>query len=181
MSSRLIISDINRIIENPSSEAQELQGKWFFTPGDFIPASQMYPNQSAVAVRPEIVPKEEPMSLDDAVKEVDETFSQMLVRKIDELGMRDADCYKKAHVDRKLFSKIRSNVDYRPSKITAISFAIALELPISEAKELLQKAGYALSKSNKFDLVITFFINRQNYNFFDINEALLSLEQPLLF
>ena len=118
--------------------------------------------------------------LDQEIIGQHESFSQLLLRKIREKGMDNAECYTKANVDRRVFSKIISNNTYRPKKRTIISFAIALELSLDETKELLMKAELALSDNVNFDLIIKHFITNQIYDFFLINEVLLEYEQPLL-
>ena len=122
----------------------------------------------------------EPLSLDDALKRLDESFSEMLLRKIRESGMTDAACYKKANIDRKLFSKIKNDKHYQPSKPTAIAFCLALELPMGEMRDLLSKAGYAMTHASKFDIIVEYFVRRGNYNVFEINEALFAFDQNLI-
>lgn len=118
--------------------------------------------------------------LEDYLSQIDEGFREMLLRKIDERHMTDAECYKKANIDRKLFNKIKNQPGYRPGKPTVLALAISLELPMNEIQEMLMKAGFSLSHSSKFDLIIEYFILQGNYDIYEINEALFSFDQKLL-
>lgn len=119
-------------------------------------------------------------ALEQMLENVDESFGEMLLRMIDRRGLTDAACYKRANVDRRLFNKIKNNPGYRPSKQTALAFAIALRLSLDEAKELLMKAGFALSHSSKTDIVVEYCIMTGNYDLVEINEVLFKLDlQPL--
>lgn len=118
--------------------------------------------------------------LDEIVGNLDEPFSATLLRLIDAKGKNDVEVYKKANLDRRLFSKIRNNKGYMPSKRTVIALAIALELSLDETNDLLRRAGYALSHSQVFDVIVEYFILHGKYDVFEINEVLFRYDQPLL-
>ena len=125
-------------------------------------------------------PKEEWLRLEDLLAETDAGFSETLLKLIDKTGKKDSEIYKKANVDRKLFSKIRNNPEYKPTKVTAVAFALALELNLEETQDFIGRAGYALSHSSKFDIIIEYFILKKNYNVLEIDAVLFHYDQPTI-
>lgn len=119
-------------------------------------------------------------SLADLLAETDAGFSETLLKLIDQTGKKDSEIYTRANISRQHFSKIRNNPDYKPTKATALAFAIALELDLEQTRDLIGRAGYALTNSSKFDVIIMYFIRERNYNLFDINAALFEFDQSLL-
>ena len=147
------------------------------------PAAAPAPTQAKPSKKP-LLPlfqkKSADKDLDQLLRQLDEGFSQTLLKLIDEKGMTDVQCYKKANVDRKHFSKIRSDPHYKPSKTTAVAFALALELTLPETQSLLSRAGYTLSHSFLFDIIIEACIQRGIFSVLDVNELLFAYDQPLL-
>ncbi|MDY3773379.1 MAG: RNase III inhibitor, partial [Candidatus Faecousia sp.] len=119
-------------------------------------------------------------SLADLLAETDAGFSETLLKLIDRTGKKDSEIYTKANLSRQHFSKIRNNPHYQPTKPTAIALALALELDLDQTRDLIGRAGYALTNSSKFDVIIMYFIREKNYNLFDINAALFEFDQSLL-
>lgn len=118
--------------------------------------------------------------LSEMLENLDAGFSETLLQLIDRTGRKDSEIYRKANVDRKLFSKIRNNADYRPSKTTALAFAFALELDIDETRDFIARAGFALSRSSKFDVIVEYFLLNGKYNINELNEVLFAFDQPLV-
>ena len=121
-----------------------------------------------------------PRRLEDVVEQVEESFSEALLRLVDERDMTDPEVYKRANIDRKLFSKIRSKKGYQPSKPTALALAVALRLNLDETRDLIARAGYALTHANKGDIIVEYFIVRKMWDVMLINETLFAFDQPLI-
>ena len=144
------------------------------------PAAQANIFPSAAPAAPQMAKAAAQPGLEELLKKTDAGFSETLLKLIDRTGKKDADVYKKANIDRKLFSKIRGNPAYQPSKPTAVAFAIALELDLEETRDFIGRAGFALTHSSKFDIIVEYFILHGNYDVFALNEMLFAFDQPLI-
>ncbi len=145
-----------------------------------FPTAPTCPPKASAPVRRRVTPFKVKPSLAQLLAETDAGFSETLLKLIDRTGKKDSEVYTRANVSRQHFSKIRNNPDYKPTKTTAIAFAIALELDLEQTRDLIGRAGYALTNSSKFDVIIMYFIRERNYNMFDINAALFEFDQSLL-
>lgn len=146
-------------------------------------ALPLFEHPHLAAIKSQIAKRENetlPFDINDLINNLDQSFSTMLLHLIDAKGKTDIEVYKRANIDRRLFSKIRSDKSYTPSKSTALALAISLELTLSETNDLLRRAGYALSHSRKFDVIVEYFIISGKYDIFEINEVLFEYDQPLL-
>lgn len=166
--------------------------KYFAADGAHMPCVSAYMTQIREVKEPpkkkklhfpklsELINKNKYRDLTQVIEEMDSSFSETLLYLIDQSGMTDAQVYKKANIDRKLFSKIRSNPEYKPRKNTAIALAIALELDMEQMKELVARAGYSFTHSSVSDIIIEYFVNNGNYDIFEINEVLFAFDQQLI-
>lgn len=161
---------------SPAPQREKSPGRIRPDPAKVIPETRRLGFQG----REMPVLREAVCSLEGALSNMGESFSEMLLRKIDEKGMTDSECYHRANLDRRLFSKIRSKRSYQPSKPTVLACAIALELTLEETAEMLQAAGFALSRASRADLIVEFFIDHGNYNILEINEALFDFGEKTL-
>lgn len=164
----------------PAASAPHAPSAGHFAIPQFLRKSKPVDLQEPVTEADTVTLESDVRGLDQLVANVGESFSDMVLRLIRDRGFTDVEVYKRANLDRKLFSKIRSNPDYAPSKKTAVALAIGLRLSLDESLDLLGRAGFTLSHSSVFDLVVEYFIRQGNYNIFEINEALFAYDVPTL-
>ena len=187
LTGKKLFSDIRKYIDEVYEDAHTLKNTqnlremlWHTEPKAALDLDQQSIMQAPM-MAPDAPATEDAMPDWDAMfRESDEGFSRALLRMIDERGLKDSDCYKRANVDRKLFSKIRSNPDYKPSKPTVLAFAVALKLSYPETQDFLGKAGFVLSHTSKQDIVVEYFIRKHIYDICEINQTLFDLDLPIL-
>ena len=173
-------AEIQRARQEAAERRKEMRNLYHRNMLRMEEARGILPPHAASAMAGAAAPMQAKRSLDDVVKNISETWSESLLRMITEKGYSDVEVYRRANVDRKLFSKIRSNKDYKPKKSTAVAFALALKLNLDETKDFIGRAGYAFSPSSKFDLIVEYFIDNKVYDFMTINIALFDHNEPLL-
>ncbi|VDN47169.1 RNase III inhibitor [Petrocella atlantisensis] len=176
-----LFSSVEAYIDDNYIDEQEytlLRRNRLMEKADYLQDDEALSESISSKMMEQVKPKKK--SIDDAIHHLDETFSKTLLRMIDERGLKDPEVYKKANVTKQTFSKIRNNNQYNPTKQTVLAFAIALQLNLDEAKDLLLRSGYALSKSSRFDVIISYFFESENYDIYEINEVLFAYDQNLL-
>ena len=178
-----LVDDIEEYIDEHSSKKHrevEYGGDYGYErrmrQARYLESTEVIPGASSATLEEDAFGK----SLDEVLGSTEDTFQQRLFKLIDESGMDDVTVYKKANIDRKVFSRIRCKEDYKPKKKTAVAFAIALQLDMPTMRDLLSRAEIALSPSSKFDLIITYFITNKVYDIYEINAALFKYGQPIL-
>ena len=172
--SGMLVGDIEEYIDEHS--AKKLREEEYYGDYEYERRMRLARHRVATPTFPDISGK----SLDEVLESRGDTFQQRLFKLIDESGLDDVTVYKKANIDRKVFSRIRCKEDYKPKKKTAVAFAIALQLDMPTMLDLLSRAEIAFSSSNKFDLIITYFITNKVYDIYEINAALFKYGQPTL-
>lgn len=176
--SEKLLNDVESYIDEKYVEDHYVSRQEKFFADREIPQKRSFAKKAAFDVKKAAL--EAPKTLDKFIEKLDEPFNTTLLKLIDAKGKSDTEVYKRANIDRKLFSKIRTGKGYTPSKRTILALAVALELTLEETDDLLERAGYALSHSQKFDVIVEFFIINGKYDIFEINEVLFKYDQPLL-